>query len=315
MQPSSSPLVSVVIPSYGRPDLVEQAIKSVLNQTYENIELLVVDDHSPTPVEESLHEKTLLDDRITVIRLNENSGANVARNTGIRRSTGVYVAFLDDDDRWMTEKVQRQVNAFNEASSEVGVVFTGLEHVDDDGRILGNRIPTVDGKITKDLLEGTPLAPLSTVMIRSDVIDRAGLLDERFPSWQDREWYIRLSERCAFKSISEPLVQKLSSSHEQISDDFESKRDVSYPLFLEKHRETARKYGNMTERRLIAAKSYQLGREAMKNNHYNDARKYFVKSICVYPFKLHPIAYFVVVIGGRKTHNLFRYFGRQLGTA
>lgn len=313
MQSVSSPLVSVVIPSYGRPNLVERAIQSVLGQTYENIELIVVDDHSPMPVAESLSEEVLADDRITVIRLDENSGANVARNIGIRKSTGEYVAFLDDDDRWMKEKVQRQLNAFNSAGRELGVVFTGIEHIDDDGRTLGTHTPTVDGTVTKQLLQGTSLAPFSTVMVRTDVIDRAGLPDERFPSWQDREWYIRLSEHCMFKSISEPLVQKLSSSHEQIADDFESKRDVSYPLFLEKHRETARNYGRLTERRLIAEQSYQLGRAAMRNDYYADARKYLLRSLYAYPFRLQTILNFVAVVGGSNTHDLFRYLGRKIG--
>ena len=313
VQSSSSPLVSVIIPSYERPNLVEQAIRSVLNQTHQNMELLVIDDHSPTPIAGVLDEKILTDDRVNIIRLEENRGANSARNVGIRKSTGDFIAFLDDDDRWMEKKVQRQITAFNEAASDVGAVFTGLINVDDEGKILGKRIPARHETDTKSLLLGKSLAPFSTVMVQSKIIDHAGLLDERFPSWQDRDWYFRLSKHCTFESIREPLVVKMSDDHAQIGDDFESKRDISYPLLLRKHRKTAREYGKITERRFVAYRSYSLGKSAMKNGYYTDARKYLLRSIYNYPFQLDPILYFAAAIGGSKTHDLFRHIGRKLG--
>lgn len=309
---SSLPLVSVVIPSYGRPDLVEQAIESVLNQTYKNIELIIVDDHSPIPVKETLSERILDDTRTNVIRLSKNRGANAARNIGIRKSAGKYVSFLDDDDVWLKEKVQRQVIAFDEADSNVGVVFTGLRHIQDDGTPLGKATPEFDNIGTEDLLQSGEPILFSTIMVRSEVIDRAGLLDERFPSWQDREWCIRLSENCTFKSIPEPLVRKLTSDYEQIGDDFEAKRDVSYPLLLQKHSETARKYGKLTERRFISEQSYQLGRAAMRNRYYSDARKYLLRSIYTYPFRVDSFVHLTASIGGKTTHDLCRFIGRKM---
>ncbi|WP_336330088.1 glycosyltransferase family 2 protein [Haloarcula sp. CGMCC 1.2071] len=107
-----NPLVSVVIPTYGRDEHLPAAIKSVLNQQYDRIELLVVDDGSPTPVATTLPEDILSDGRVKTIRHKENRGANVARNTGIQTSNGDYVAFLDDDDRWDETKIGKQVDTF-----------------------------------------------------------------------------------------------------------------------------------------------------------------------------------------------------------
>ena len=229
---SDNPLVSVVIPSYDRPDRLLGAVESVLEQTYEPIEVVVVDDHSPTPVAEQLDGELsrTLDGgkRLQVVRHEENRGANAARNTGIREATGSYVAFLDDDDRWCPEKIERQVQTFARSPDSVGVVYTGVWNVDGDGRKTKKIVPRVSGKVTEQLLTGAAVAgSFSRVMVRSSVIEEAGLPDERFPSWQDREWYIRLSLHCEFKYVAEPLTVRVLSEHDQISGDFEAKRDVT----------------------------------------------------------------------------------------
>ena len=101
---SDAPLVSVVLPTYDRPALVRKAVASVGAQTYPNVELLVVDDCSPTPVEQALEGLSLGPSiAVRVLRHEENRGGNAARNTGIRVAAGEYVAFLDDDDRWHPE--------------------------------------------------------------------------------------------------------------------------------------------------------------------------------------------------------------------
>ena len=313
MERSSKPLVSVVIPSYERPELVEKAVKSVMRQTYNNLEINIIDDHSPTPVRESLDDDVVVDDKVNFVRLDENRGANAARNIGIRKSSGKYIAFLDDDDRWFETKVQRQIDAFDQGDAELGVVLTGVMYIDSMGMEHGVHIPSVRGNVTKGILEGSRTTQFSTVMVRSDVIDRCGLLDERFPSWQDREWYIRLSQYSKFESIQEPLVKKLVGDHNQIGDDYESKRDVSYPLLLRKHRGTAKTYGVFTDRRFVAAHSYRLGRSAMRNGYYTDARKYLLYSFLMNPFHLPTLLNFVAVIGGEYTHELSKYLGRKTG--
>ena len=103
----NEPLVSVIIPTYNRGRLILDSINSVLNQTYKNIELIVVDDCSTDNTEEIL--KSINDSRIKYVKLEKNSGACIARNKGIELSTGEFIAFNDSDDLWITTKLEKQL--------------------------------------------------------------------------------------------------------------------------------------------------------------------------------------------------------------
>ncbi|MFC7008673.1 glycosyltransferase family 2 protein [Halalkalicoccus salilacus] len=252
-------LVTAIIPTYNRPDLLRGAVESVICQTYKNIELIVVDDHSPTPAESALSSISTSNLRsIQVIRHDKNKGANVARNTGIKNASGDFIAFLDDDDKWEPTKIERQVAAFQTADDSVGVTYTGQHFINEEGVTTSVHISKVGGDVTKRLLCGAQIAPFSSVMVRSDVIQRAGLPDERFPCWQDREWYVRLSQYCEFKPIPEPLAIRHVGKHEQIGDNYQQKRDEAYPLFLEKHRPLASKYGRVCKHKMEASLMRQL---------------------------------------------------------
>jgi glycosyltransferase involved in cell wall biosynthesis len=292
---SETPLVSVVITTYNRPGLLPDAVESARSQSYENVEIVVVDDGSETPA------ASVLDDYpdVRVVRHEENQGANAARNTGIRESSGEYVAFLDDDDAWAPEKLSRQVEAFADG---VAVVYTGSESVDDEGAVVSRFSPSMRGNVTKDLFCGAQIGGFSLVMVRRSAIDEAGDLDERFPSWQDREWYVRLSLVGEFEYVDDPLVTH-RSPEEQISKDFERKRDVSYPLFLEKHRSTAREFGPKYERRLVASLSRTLGASALYCGHHREAVRYLGKSLRLYPASPTAAAYFLLALGGSRTYN------------
>jgi glycosyltransferase involved in cell wall biosynthesis len=305
-----SPLVSVVLPTYDRPRRLEGAVESVLQQTYSPIELLVIDDHSPTPAGDVLSDASVDDGTLRVIRHEENRGANAARNTGIREATGNYVAFLDDDDRWRPEKISRQVQRFQTTDDDVGVVYTGAEYVYENHR--RTEAYTTSGDVTRDILTGAPLGQFSAIAVDAGVIEEAGLPDERFPSWQDREWFLRLSLHCRFASIEEPLTVRFRDADEQITGNFEEKRDVSYPLFLEKHRSLARSYGGRTERLFVASLSRSLGEAALKNGYYGDAREYLFRSLRYYPFSLDGWLTFLSSAGGRFTYVPMSHLVRTL---
>jgi glycosyltransferase involved in cell wall biosynthesis len=281
---------------------LRNAVESVAEQTYDDIELLVVDDHSPTPAEETLSGCSFGDMRVTCIRHSENRGANEARNTGIRHANGEYVAFLDDDDDWDPTKIERQVETFRRAEDDVGVVYTGSEYVYDDYE--RTVIFSVTGDVTTDILTGKSVGEFTTLMVEHDVIEEAGLPDTRFPSWQDREWQLRLSEHCRFEVVPEALTtRRRVTEDDRISDNYEEKRDVSYPLFLEKHRDTAAAYGLRYERAFVASMSEGLGQCALKNGYYADARKYLLKSLYYDPFEKSRWIYAIVSLGGKPTYR------------
>ena len=120
--------VSVIVPTHNRADYLSAAIESVLEQTFQDFELLVVDDASTDTTAALV--SSFSDSRIKFIRLDMNRGGSAARNQGILSSRCDYIAFLDDDDAWTPEKLELQVELLDRAPAEVGAVYTGYTMVD-----------------------------------------------------------------------------------------------------------------------------------------------------------------------------------------
>jgi len=309
----AAPLVTAVIPTYGRSEALQDAVESVLQQTYDPIELVVVDDASPEPVEPLVTD--LVTDAgvpVTCIRHETNQGANAARNTGIRAGDGDLVAFLDDDDRWKPDSIERRVDALSGRPS-VGLVYSDAVTVDADGAVLHETTSSISGDATRALLRGGIVGSFSRVLVRRSVIDDAGLPDERFPSWQDWEWYIRLSQHCQFEHVSEPLTVR-RTENEQITDDHEQKRDESYPLMLETHRDTAAADGWRTKRQFEAACARSLAASALQNGYWVDAVRFAVRAARAYPFSTETALYLALAVGGPGTFKPAQVVRRWLTT-
>ncbi len=107
---NESALVSVIVPTYGRPDFLHESVASILGQTHQNLEVLVVDDHSPEPVEIDVG-----DGRLTLIRHHRNMGPGAARNTGLALARGRFVVFLDDDDLLSEDRIERGIREIGDA--------------------------------------------------------------------------------------------------------------------------------------------------------------------------------------------------------
>lgn len=132
--------VSIITPLYNCSDFLEQTIKSVLAQTYENWEMIMVDDCSTDNSLEIAKEYASKDRRIKIIELTENSGAAVARNTAIEAATGRFIAFLDSDDIWLPEKLEKQVMFMQ--NNNIAFSYTAYEKMTEDGIVFGkNYIP------------------------------------------------------------------------------------------------------------------------------------------------------------------------------
>ncbi|EMA63695.1 glycosyltransferase family 2 protein [Halorubrum lipolyticum] len=303
------PLVSVVLPTYDRPEYLREAVESVREQTYDPIELVVVDDCSPTPAARTLDRIDTGALAVTCRRHESNRGANAARNTGIDAAAGEFVAFLDDDDRWRPPKVERQVERFGDDEA-LGLVYTGQEYVNGEGRTTELKTPGTAGDAAEAILRGAGVGPFSTLMARADTIDAVGRPDERLPSWQDRDWVIRIASRYRIAPVREPLVVRRMEAHDQISDDFEGKRDVSYPLMLEKHRERAATYGPGTERRFVANLSVKLADAALANGYHRDAVRFAARAIRAAPRARSGYLYLLVAAGGEFTYRPAKFLKR-----
>ena len=159
--------VSVITASYNCAKFIEESIKSVLNQTYDNLELIIVDDCSTDNTEEIVNEYIKKDSRIKFYRLNNNSGAAVARNKGLDEATGRFIAFLDSDDIWYKQKLEKQINFMQ--TNNYGFSFTSYRLIDENGGLLNKEIRVPNEITYKKLLKNTIIVCL-TVIIDKELI-------------------------------------------------------------------------------------------------------------------------------------------------
>jgi glycosyltransferase involved in cell wall biosynthesis len=200
------PKVSVIIPTYNRAELLYAAIASVLGQTFQDFEILVVDDHSPDHTAQVVQR--FHDGRIRYLLHETNKGGAAARNTGIQNSAGEYIAFLDDDDEWLPEKLGMQIALLENSPPEVGCIYTGYLVIDRaSGNILGQKPAVKRGDLSTALLSGNCLGGTSSVLVRRECFNAVGLFDEALPSFQDYDLWIRLAQKFQFDCISRPLLK------------------------------------------------------------------------------------------------------------
>lgn len=215
-----APLVSVVLPTFNRAGTLPRAIRSVLGQTLENLELIVVDDGSTDETQSYL--RTVEDPRLRVVMQPANAGAAAARNAGIAATRADWIAFQDSDDEWLAEKLERQMAALRQAppgyeACYCGRIIYGLGPRARWGRGQVTYTPSVqsvDDKLEGDILpalrRGNLMANTQLVVARS-VLDRAGGYDETLGNNQDWDIVLRLAKATKFCFVEEPLVIAFSS--------------------------------------------------------------------------------------------------------
>ena len=213
------PKVSVIIITYNRAELLRSAITSVLNQTFQDFELIVVDDASQDNTAAVV--QAFNDERIRYIRHETNKKEAGARNTGVQNAGGEYIAFLDDDDEWLPEKLQRQVDLLDKCAAIVGCVYTGYPKIDKvTGKIVDQIVPSKRGNIFEDMFIQNWVGTPSTVLIRKTCFEKVGLFDESIAFSLDYDMWIRISKEYQFEYIRDPLVNyyvhenKLSNDYE-----------------------------------------------------------------------------------------------------
>lgn len=234
--------VSVVIPTYNRADVLPRAVESVLDQTYRDLELLVVDDGS---TDETLAYLDSVDDeRLRVIEHETNRGANAARNTGIGAAAGEYVAFLDSDDEWRPRKLERQMDRVESPGTDyaaaycddershdglggraISAVASLLARADDEGPVEGGE------ELVPEILAGNLNSGAgSTLLVETDIADRIGGFDEDLDRFQDPEFLLRVVQEGKLAYVDEPLIVR----HETATPDPETIRRADEE-YLAKH--------------------------------------------------------------------------------
>ena len=201
------PLVSVIIPTHNRAEFVVEAVQSALDQTYDNLEIIVVDDGSTD------HTSQILGRYQGKLRYiyQEHAERSTARNNGFENSRGDYIAFLDSDDIWLPQKIERQIAVF-ENDPEIGVVYSEAEFVDKDG-VTSTHIVNREAlqrkrpHLYEDLLTTNVVGSPSAVMIRRRCFEQARMFDVSMNTCEDLDLWRRLARCCTFYKIETPLFK------------------------------------------------------------------------------------------------------------
>lgn len=199
------PRVSVIIPTHNRADMLEEALVSVLSQTYTDSEAIVVDDGSVDHTRETVAKYR---GRVTYI-YQQNQGRSRARNAGIEASQGVYLSFLDDDDVWYPRKLELQVSLLD-AQLDVDVVYGPVYLVDEGSRRLLSSPPPHPGVLLEALISLKWIIPASAsaITLRKSILERSGLFDRTLEVYEDWDLWIRIAA-CGgrFAQVDEPIAE------------------------------------------------------------------------------------------------------------
>ena len=205
--------ISVIIPTYGTPIFLENSIKSVLNQTFQDLELIIVDDNNPDTearqkTEELVERYINNENRIRYIKHEHNKNGAVARNTGFAVAKGKYISLLDSDDEYMPERLQKCFDMMENASDNIAGVYTGCEfrrgakvyHVEKNVKPGNFLVDTLACKFM--------FCTGSNIFVRKSVVDELNGFDGAFLRHQDYEFLVRVFEKYDLAAIPEPLVIK-----------------------------------------------------------------------------------------------------------
>lgn len=197
-------LVSVVIPTHKRPYKVMRAIDSALNQTYQNLEVVIVSDGYDKETEESMI-KYKADPRVNFFSYKEAQGGNYARNMGIERAKGKYIAFLDDDDVMEQTKVEKQVEVFQN-NNKIGLVYTGFKSTYPNLGLSYTSLPKQSGDLSRKIFASNYIGSTSRVMVEKSIVEKVGMFDISLPAMQDYDLWIRICQITQIGYVSEPLL-------------------------------------------------------------------------------------------------------------
>ena len=196
--------VSVIIPTYNRATIVLDAIRSVFRQTFQDLEVIVVDDGSDDDTYQQI--LALRDPRVTVIRHDMNKGAAAARNTGVAAAKGKYVAFLDSDDQWAHDKLARQVSFLEAGTPQFRASCTGFHYMVRDFEQTELRIPQ-HPLSHADFLLGCRCSPGSTLMVETAFFKKVGPFNEEMRRLEDWDWLMRCTQISPVGVLQKPLAR------------------------------------------------------------------------------------------------------------
>ncbi|MEK6805806.1 MAG: glycosyltransferase family A protein [Pseudomonadota bacterium] len=313
---TEGPLVTVVMPTHNRARLLRRAIISILTQSYRNLELIVVDDASTDDTNETV--RAFADPRLRYIRLDHNRRAAAARNIGIREAKGELIAFQDDDDIWMPQKLAIQVAALQAAPAHVGLnLCSHIQLSTVDTLYVGGaeRFKWIDFSRGMDWRFGMIATP--AWLARRQVLLDAGLFDEGMKAWDDWEYALRLKDLCDFSFVPEPLFIQ-DQRRIPGSGMWDNQKVYANDMGIIMRRHGARW---AKQPRVLASHYLVLGLSEFTFHSRSAGRKWFLESLRARPLQFKAPAYLLlswlgpgaISVSKRLTQTLRRWYRRALG--
>lgn len=292
-------LVSVIIPTYNRENIIKDAIETVLNQTYQEFEIIIVDDGSTDNTKEVVQKYN--DDRIKYIYQPNSGKPSIARNTGIKAAKGDFIAFLDSDDLWNQEMLERHVKILN-ANKNIGFTTSWNSSVLFDGTKLYNRTCYADNSeayINYLLLEpDKAYTGPSSALVKKECLDSVGVFDSEMDFCEDWDLFYRLAVRYEMVNIKEILTSVRVHKESFTQNSEFSKFRNSYLKFLEKSFQNEK----------LPTKMQKLKNKAYSNVYYcfggmllydrkspNASRKDYLKSLSYFHGKMFNIKFLIAI--------------------
>lgn len=298
----NNPLVSVIIPTYKRSDYLIRAIESVLNQTYQPIEIIVVDDNDGDnqyrlDTQNNL-EPYIRENKIRYIKHEKNKGLPAARNTGCKASFGEYIAFLDDDDEFLPNKTALQVACFQKSDSIIGLVYGSFIRFETETNQESIIYPKHKGNLEK-VLGLNHIGPPSMVMCTREAFEIVNGFDESFRSREDIDFYYRLAKHFEIEFI-EDVVMKYYIHNNTMSKIHQDK--LTYFIrFLDKYNKELKKpssrWSELQDR---------LGELYAVNGQMLPAWGAFLKAFGANPGRLKVLVKALLTLGGKDFYKKMR---------
>lgn len=209
-----SPLISVIIPTHNRAQELKRSVESVLKQTRQDFEIIIISDGSTDNTPDTV--TSFNDPRIRFFQHEVCKGASAARNTGLRAAKGKYIAFLDDDDEWLPTKLEKQLPVIEKSPPEVGLVYAWMEYFK-NGESRGLRAPELRGNVFVEMLDKQAIGGCPTIIIKREVIERIGFFDESLPRGNDGNYWRRITKYYNVDFVPKVLANVHLDSKNRIS--------------------------------------------------------------------------------------------------
>lgn len=277
--------VSIIIPTFNRRDYITIALDSVMAQTYKDYEIIIIDDGSSDDTKEVLKP---YQDKIRYF-YQDNRGIPATRNRGIGEAQGDYIAFLDSDDYWLSEKLERQIGCFSK-HPHYGMVATRCSCTTPDGRFLKKNRPGKSGRVLMDLFKANFIRT-SSAMIKKECFEKVGLFDESLPECEEYDLWLRIAKHYPIGFINKPLTVYTDNPQGVSTDSLAGrlqrlkvlekdylKECIPHPLY----------------RKRLASNYHYVGRHYLKQGEKSEGKKYLKQAITLDLLNLKILFYYIL---------------------